>query len=175
MAGAALVATYAEIDGKWSDRWTLAAAAVLPCTMASTCIWVAFLHETSIIHRIDNGTYLGPALNVLRDIWTHVRIWHGMHLPNTPRVSPDLEAQTPRANDETITPPGTNTTEEVKSISTTNDAVQPVDVNIPKTANTPKRERQRRYRPQRQRTWTRPAPLDSALHESAVAGKNKSS
>jgi len=166
MAGAALVATYAEIDGKWSDRWTLAAVAVLPCTMASTCIWVAFLHETTIIHRIDNGTYLAPAL-------THVRIWHGMHLPNTPRASPDLEAQTPGANDETVIRPGTNTIEEVKSLSTANDTAQPVDVNIPKTVNTPKRERQRRSRPQRQRTGTRPAPLDSALHESAVAGKNK--
>jgi hypothetical protein len=170
-----LVATYAEIDGKWSDRWILAAIAVLPCIMASTCLWVAFFHETAIIHRIDNGTYLAPALNVLRGIWTDVKIWHGIHPLDAPRTSPAMEAQAPRVTNKTITSDGSNNSEKVESLPRANDKVQPVDVNILKTANTPKRERQRRYWSQRQRTGTRPGPQDSAFHESGVAGKNKSS
>ena len=70
MTVAALLATYAEIEGRWSDRWILASVAVIPCIMASACLWTAFLHETNIIHRIDNGTYVTPVLDVLRGIWT---------------------------------------------------------------------------------------------------------
>jgi hypothetical protein len=44
--------------------------------VASTCLWVAFLHETNIIHGIDNGSLVTPALEALKDIYTAVKIWY---------------------------------------------------------------------------------------------------
>lgn len=161
MAGATAIARYAEIEGKWPDRWYLASVAVLPCIMVSTCLWTAFLHETNVIHRVDNGTYLRKAFDMVRDVYTAVMIWHGVYQPAAPETSTILGSQVSAIYRDTVTSTVDRTSDDVETSHAMSYGVQPVGTRIKQLLNPTRRGRQRKWRSQLRKPGNKNPSLSS--------------
>jgi hypothetical protein len=102
MGSSALLAPKANFTGRFANPWVLGYVTILPATTFFACVWVAVLLQTRIIYSFEDGTYTKPFLDISKDFYNKVKIWHGLQPSGSARALPDLEAQAPELSDKML-------------------------------------------------------------------------
>jgi hypothetical protein len=116
---------------------------------------VAFLHQTKVIHSIEDGTYVKPVLEFSKDVYNAIRIWHTRQPLDAPTSSLDLEAQTQRMKGKKFTTSVEKAKQDDKRLPSVDETINPVQRGILRNAKSTKRQNQRKPTNQRQRSGNR--------------------